>query len=288
MYVVETSFDKILSDLNVITSLTEGMTLSSSSMTVIPHKSWSTSIWRLYSGENRKETIKTIKDIFARALICYTMNPSEKMENALREALQGLETLRDTYKGDYYSCVDITNFITETKVALDVTLKEISFDEQKENTASTSPFSSATCESPSHVSGDNSCTKSDEERTETSEQPQTFACKNIHTEVSTSDQESTEQDQTPTLSVEPTEQELTPKVETAESQKSPIKNLARRFRKWIDSIEEEQEDEIRPIKKRTVRMETITSGSTKKRNSKEGTPTYVKHHSYFTVQSCSE
>ena len=59
---------KLLYDLNVISKITPGHILSTSTMTIIDHNAWSTSVWRRYARENRQDTIKVIRSIFVEAL----------------------------------------------------------------------------------------------------------------------------------------------------------------------------------------------------------------------------
>ena len=94
---------KILSDLNVIGTLSAGKTLSTTSMQVIDHNSWTGSIWRKYTGENRATTIDKIKGILNEAIFALETGASEEFETSLVNALNGFETLIETYKGDYYT-----------------------------------------------------------------------------------------------------------------------------------------------------------------------------------------
>ncbi len=103
--------DKIISDLSVIAKLEPGKTLSSSTMTVIDHNAWSTSIWRLSTGENRKNTITTINHILLDAISIYQITPDQNLLHHIMLALRGFETLKETYTGDYYTIGDITQII---------------------------------------------------------------------------------------------------------------------------------------------------------------------------------
>lgn len=94
---------KILSYLNVIGTLSAGKTLSTTSMQVIDHNSWTGSIWRKYTGENRATTIDNIKGILNEAIFTLETGPSSEFEMSLINALNGFETLIETYKGDYYT-----------------------------------------------------------------------------------------------------------------------------------------------------------------------------------------
>jgi hypothetical protein len=102
---------KIISDLNVIGTLSAGKTLSSTSMTVIDHNSWSGMLWRTYSGENRKSTIIKIEEVLNEAMFLLEAAYSSELADSLEQALRGFETLTQTYKGDYYTDAKIHQII---------------------------------------------------------------------------------------------------------------------------------------------------------------------------------
>lgn len=105
----QNSILKILSDLNVIGSLSPGKTLSTTSMQIIDHNSWTGSIWRRYTGENRAGTIEKIKGILNEAIFVLETSPSSELETSLHKALTGFESLIETYGGDYYTQNKIQN-----------------------------------------------------------------------------------------------------------------------------------------------------------------------------------
>src|SRR3972149_10231129 len=94
--------NRIISDLSIIASLTPGKTLSNSTMTVIDHNTWSSSIWRRYAGEDRKNTIGTIKGILTEATSFCNLSPSDEIIVNIEASLTGFSSLKETYKGDYY------------------------------------------------------------------------------------------------------------------------------------------------------------------------------------------
>lgn len=106
---------KILSNLNIIATLTIGKTLSTTSMQVIDHNSWATSIWRKYRKENRAITIDKIKEIINDGMSILESLPSEEIITSLINALNGFETLADTYKSDYYTENNIRNFLVASR-----------------------------------------------------------------------------------------------------------------------------------------------------------------------------
>jgi len=102
---------RLLSDLNVLASLRPGLTLSTSTMSVIDHNSWSSSLWRTYNNENRKDTIGFIKTILTEAISILQLNFSNDLLIAIELALNGFSHLKETYKGDYYTIAEINTII---------------------------------------------------------------------------------------------------------------------------------------------------------------------------------
>ena len=60
--------NKIVQNLTLLGSLTAGKTLSTSSLSVIDHNSWSSSIYRAYTGEDRKKTFTLCQSILQDAV----------------------------------------------------------------------------------------------------------------------------------------------------------------------------------------------------------------------------
>lgn len=106
---------KIISDLKVLSLLSTGQTLSSSTMTIIPHNAWSSSVWRRYAGEDRKQTIAHIKGIFTEAITILKFNYNLDIVNSLEPAIKGFSSLKETYKGDYYTIAEIDRIIEITR-----------------------------------------------------------------------------------------------------------------------------------------------------------------------------
>ena len=102
---------KIISDLKVLSLLRVNQTLSTSSMTIIPHNAWSSSVWRRYAGEDRKQTISFIKGIFVEALAILKFNPSQNVFDCIEPALKGFASMKETYRGDYYTIAEVDHII---------------------------------------------------------------------------------------------------------------------------------------------------------------------------------
>lgn len=111
----EERVSKIIKDLTTISMLLPGKTLSSSSMTIIDHNSWTTTLWRTYSGENRKETIQFIMGILYEAINIYLLSPNVVLGTAIDSALDGFETMKETYKTDYYIIADIDSTLRDIR-----------------------------------------------------------------------------------------------------------------------------------------------------------------------------
>ena len=112
-------YHKIILELNIVSNLSSGKTLSTSSMSIIDHTYWSSSIWRTVSGENRQNTISHIKGILNESILLLELNYNEDLSSALNSSLNGFLSLKDTYKGDYYLIADIEKTSSSIKNRLD-------------------------------------------------------------------------------------------------------------------------------------------------------------------------
>ena len=105
---------KILNNLRLLSSITPGKTLSTSTMTVINHNVCS-SIWRMYSCENRVETLAYIRHILIEVILTLKSSIEEadlyEILISLKTALIGISYLKETYKGDQYTIADIDSVI---------------------------------------------------------------------------------------------------------------------------------------------------------------------------------
>lgn len=111
---------QIINNLNVVSQLKPGSTLSTSTMTVIDHNAWSGSFWRTYARENRTQTVTYIKSLFQEAIsilkTTQSNHPSIKdITINVETAILGLSSLQETYKGDYYLLSEIDQIIQSTK-----------------------------------------------------------------------------------------------------------------------------------------------------------------------------
>lgn len=92
----------IVDNLRIISLIHPGDTLSSTSMTILDHNSWSTTIWRLIRGESRDTTVTYIRHIFMDALHILMMDPyiDQSLITNIKLGLIGLRSLKVTYKLD--------------------------------------------------------------------------------------------------------------------------------------------------------------------------------------------
>ena len=124
----QSSTIKIVSDLNVIGTLSVGKTLSASSMAIVDHNSWTGALWRTYSRENRTTTMAKIEEILNDAVFALETNYSIELASALDKALLGFETLTETYKGDYYTFGKVRQIIEKIRLRMapvdDVTVEQ--------------------------------------------------------------------------------------------------------------------------------------------------------------------
>lgn len=98
-------------NLAIISTITSGKTLCVTSMTVVSHNSWSSSFYRTYNGENRKNTLETIKRIILEGIELSNKFPEEQVYYHIENALIGLSNLKETYKDDFYIVSDIDTFL---------------------------------------------------------------------------------------------------------------------------------------------------------------------------------
>lgn len=123
--------EEILIKLSTIASLEKGQTLSTIYESPVAHNSWGTCISRTYNKEDRKKTITYIKGVFESALILAADLKSDVegytiLVNQIRNALIGIDSLRTTYKGDYYIIGLINTIVEETNKYLEeIKIKEM-------------------------------------------------------------------------------------------------------------------------------------------------------------------
>jgi hypothetical protein len=106
---------RIISDLKIIGSLQPNQTLSSSTMSIIDHGTWSSSLWRKYAGESRKDTINFIRNIFLDAIAIFEIDESHELILAIDEGVRGFTNLEETYRGDYLTIAEIHKIISDVR-----------------------------------------------------------------------------------------------------------------------------------------------------------------------------
>lgn len=107
--------DRIVSELKMVAALTPGETISTSTMSIIRHDSWSTSFWRKYSRENRHKTISYVRDLLTEAIDNFKINRDDELLNNIEQALIGVSELKETYKGDLTTVDEIESIISQIK-----------------------------------------------------------------------------------------------------------------------------------------------------------------------------
>ncbi len=116
--------EEILIKLATIASLEKGQTLSVIYEVPVFHNSWGTSISRTYNGEHRKKTMSYIKNVFEQALIIASELDQDPdgykiLVDQIKAALEGIESLKFTYKSDYYTIGLINTIVEETNKYLE-------------------------------------------------------------------------------------------------------------------------------------------------------------------------
>lgn len=94
------SDEKLWHIIDSLASLEAGQTFSTTSQQIVHHGSWSTSLWRTYQGENRRQTIDYLVRILEDAFTYFELHPQEKIMNRLLKAIQGFAKLQFTYNDD--------------------------------------------------------------------------------------------------------------------------------------------------------------------------------------------
>lgn len=103
---------KILEHMNILGQIKPGYTLSSTSMTVVPHNEWGTAFWRSYKGETRADTIALVRKLLIDAVALYEDNSDDGvLRGSIVNALTGVKALEETYKGDAATVEEIANLV---------------------------------------------------------------------------------------------------------------------------------------------------------------------------------
>lgn len=115
---MQDTIDQIIKKLKVIGELTPGKTISTSNSEewcILDHKSWSSSLWRTYSGEGRESSIYEISKLFKSTISILSKHNTMLLLEHLEKALQGFDTLKETYKDDYNTIASITLISNKTR-----------------------------------------------------------------------------------------------------------------------------------------------------------------------------
>lgn len=108
---------KVLNDLKVVASICAGDTVSTTRMIVLNHNSWMSSIWRKYSGENRKNTVQFVRMIFLESVSILDENTD--IIPKINDAILGFLNLKITYTDDKEICKEIDDIIASVKQSIE-------------------------------------------------------------------------------------------------------------------------------------------------------------------------
>lgn len=114
----------LIEELQLISTIKPGQTFSKISKTVVDHKSWSTSLWRTFYRENRRETITYIHTCLQQAvdIYIYQLHRGEDdqiLRTYILMSLVGFNNMTKTYWEDFSSTTEIERIIRETTRRID-------------------------------------------------------------------------------------------------------------------------------------------------------------------------
>jgi hypothetical protein len=118
------NISEVKEKLQVISTLEVGKTYSNTTNTILDHKTWSTTFWRRYYGENRLDSIRAIENICFAALNILKDQFDSEVQKLLTSAILALESLIITYKNDSLvaeKIVAIQNTVNSVLQVLDKT-----------------------------------------------------------------------------------------------------------------------------------------------------------------------
>jgi len=95
------NIEDIITKLKTISTIEKGQTFSPSYDLPLDHNIWSTTISRTYYREDRKKSIMYIKEILNHGYQFYIKDHNIELRKLLFCALNGLDNLKVTYKGDF-------------------------------------------------------------------------------------------------------------------------------------------------------------------------------------------
>lgn len=123
MDLTQEDIQKCLSDLMIISRLEVGDTLSSSTMSIVPHSSFSTTLWRRYAGEDRWQSLETITQKICLGLEICSHFDNPEMLCVLGDCLNALIKFKETYSKDPIMVDKISTLYYETDKSLNDLLR---------------------------------------------------------------------------------------------------------------------------------------------------------------------
>jgi hypothetical protein len=125
----------IVSALAQLSTLQAGQTISvgkSGNVTISKHRTWGEMVG-YRNTDHRKQALAYIRGIFTQALTLLRTNPSDDLMNSFEPALKGVITLKETYKGDFYTIAEIDRIIDLTKRELAQVLQQLLMNPVEQN-----------------------------------------------------------------------------------------------------------------------------------------------------------
>ena len=113
------SKEELLKNLEVISQITPGKTLSVSTMSVVDHNSWSSAVTRRINGESRNKSIIHIKFLLLEAVSFYKLTQDLEIRDAISSAIDGFNNLTLTYETDTKSVDEIKQIVSENRKLLE-------------------------------------------------------------------------------------------------------------------------------------------------------------------------
>lgn len=97
---VTLELERLKDKLLLLAEIKPGFTLSTSTMQIIDHRVFTTSLFRWYNGENRVETLEKIEEILQEGGVAYLETKDEEFKGLLEKALDGVRNLLLTYEDE--------------------------------------------------------------------------------------------------------------------------------------------------------------------------------------------
>ena len=115
---------EIIEWLRIIANLQSGQTISVKHKCIQDKNSWSTTFYRTWGGESRKDSIDKSIEIIESAFNVIQADFSYNLFNLIKDALRGFKTMLVTYNGDDDHC----NMINNAMINFDKFLEEIQIE----------------------------------------------------------------------------------------------------------------------------------------------------------------